>query len=270
MVANMHPILFTFPDWLPLIGGKSIHIYGLMIATGFLVGLQWAKYEAKRLSLDVKLIMDIFFYGIIAGLVGARILYIINSVDDFWSDPLVLFRVWEGGLVFQGGVIATIIVIIWLCRRYKLPFFETADVFAPALAIGHAFGRIGCFFAGCCYGKACDVNFPLGVVFPDRPDGIAPSGIPLYPVQLFESFGEILIFLFLVFYRKKKQFDGEVTLFYLMMYSILRSFNELFRGDHVRGYVLEPFVSIGQFISLVTIIICIFLWVYLKKNAIKR
>lgn len=262
----MHPILFLFPEWLPLLGGRSIHVYGLMIAFGFLFGMWWIKRESRRVGLDEKRMMDLFFYGIISGLVGSRILYVIQSVPDFWSDPLAIFRVWEGGLVFQGGVIGAFIVIVLACRRYKISFLQLADVFSPALAMGHAIGRIGCFFAGCCFGKQCDPYFPLAIIFPAIQGGIAPPGVPLYPTQLFESFAEIVIFIILVTYRKKKSFDGAVFLLYLILYSILRSALEFLRGDLIRGFVIEPYLSNAQFISIMMILAAVFTWAYLAKK----
>ncbi|MBU0505789.1 MAG: prolipoprotein diacylglyceryl transferase [bacterium] len=263
----MHPKLFTFPEMIPLIGGRGIHIYGLMIAFAFLFAIWWARREARREGLNENRMLDLVFYMMISGLVGSRILYVIHSVPNYWDDPLMIFRVWEGGLVFQGGVIGAVIVAVWLFRKFHMPFFKIADCFAPALSIGHGLGRLGCFFAGCCFGKQCPIDFPLAVTFPKIIDGIAPAGIPLYPTQLTEFAAEMLIFAILVFMRRRKPFDGSVFLTYLILYSILRSLIELWRGDLVRGFVIEPYLSNGQFISIVTIIIAVFLWIFLAKRA---
>lgn len=262
----MFPIFFRFPEFLPLIGGKAIHGYGVMIALGFLLGMIYVKREAARVGLNHDAIMDLFFWVMVSGLAGSRLLYVFNSVENFWQDPLVILRVWEGGLVFQGGLIGALPVAYWFVRRYKLPFFKTADVFTPPLALGHALGRIGCFLAGCCYGRQCDPHFPLRMIFPANPDTVAPAGIPLYPTQLAEAVGELLIFGFLFWYRKRKPFDGAVFVIYITVYSVLRSAVEVFRGDTIRGYVIEPYLSIAQFISLLTIIAGSFLWTYLKKH----
>jgi phosphatidylglycerol:prolipoprotein diacylglycerol transferase len=262
----MHPILFTLPDFIPFLGGRAIHVYGVMIALGFLFGLAFVKRESRRVGLPEQEVMDLFFYLILSGIVGSRILYFINSAN-LWNDPLAFFRIWEGGLVFQGGVIACILVTIWFCRKHQLSFFKVADTFVPALALGHAMGRIGCFFAGCCFGRECDIHFPLAVMFPNIPNGIAPPGIPLYPVQLFESFGEFVLFAILLTYRRRKRFDGEVFLLYIILYAILRSVVETFRGDTIRGFVIEPYLSSGQFISLISLIVAIFLWFILKKRS---
>lgn len=263
----MHPVLLTFPEFLPVIGGHHLRVYGFLVALGFLFALIYVKKESRRAGLHPDRTMDLFFYMAIFSIVGARALYMINSVGkDFFSDPLMIFRFWEGGLVFQGGVIGAILCWVYYTRKHKMGTFQTSDVFAPALALGHAVGRIGCFFAGCCYGKQCGLTYPFGVTFPFDPLSIAPPGVVLYPTQLFESFGEFAIFGFLLWYRRHKPFDGAVFLVYLMVYSILRSILEIYRGDQIRGFVIEPYLSNGQFLSLVTIIVCLFLWVYLKKR----
>lgn len=262
----MHPILLQLPEAWPLVGGFKIHSYGLMIALGFLVGMMIIKKESRRLNLDVDRMMDIFFYALVAGLIGARILYVVHSVNDFWADPLVIFRVWEGGLVFQGGVIGAALVMIYLCRHYKIKFLAVADVFIVGLTVGHALGRIGCFFAGCCHGVQCDPGFLFAVTFPAVADSAAPPGIPLYPTQLFEAFGEIVLFFILWGFRKHKKFDGAVFFLYLILYSILRSSLELIRGDVIRGFVVEPYLSNAQFISLLAVIVSVFAWLYLNKK----
>ncbi|OVE81700.1 prolipoprotein diacylglyceryl transferase [bacterium K02(2017)] len=262
----MHPILFTIPEFLPFIGGRPIHVYGLMIALAFLLGMKWVKRESEREELDVNKVMDMFFYLMIAGLAGSRIFFVMHSVNNFWADPLVLFRVWEGGLVFQGGVIMSTLVAFIFVWYHKLPYFKTFDVFMPALSIGHGIGRLGCFFAGCCYGKQCDPNFPLALTFPDIENNIAPVGIPLYPTQFMEIGGELIIFSLLVLLRHKKPFNGAVFLTYLILYSILRSITELFRGDLDRGFVIDNLLSNGQFISILTIVFSITCWVVLAKR----
>lgn len=263
----MYPVIFTFPDWFPIIGGHALHFYGLMIAVGFLLALVYIRREAHRIGIEAKLVEDLFFYLIVSGIVGARILFFVNSSKLTLDDPLAFFRVWEGGLVFQGGVLACIVVTVWYARKINISFFRIADVFAPALALGHGLGRIGCLFAGCCYGKPAPDSFPFSIIFPlHEHGGIAPSGVPLYPTQIFEAVGEFLIFYILLRYRFKKTFEGGVVLLYFILYSILRSTVEVFRGDHVRGFVIEPYLSRGQGISLIMIVVSLVLWFYRKKN----
>ena len=241
-----------------------------MIALGFLLGMYYVKREAIRVRIDPDAVMDLFFWVMVSGLAGSRIMYILNSVDHFWLDPMVVFRVWEGGLVFQGGIIGGLPVGYWYVRKHKLPFFKLADVFTPALSLGHALGRIGCYLAGCCYGLQCNADFPLRMIFPANPDTVAPAGIPLYPTQLTEAFGELAIFAFLLWYRKHKPFDGAIFVIYFAVYSVLRSVIEVFRGDTIRGFVIEPYLSIAQFVSIIMIIMATFIWAYLRKQQKKQ
>lgn len=263
----MHPILYQFPDSWPFLGGHALHAYGVMVALGFLAGLTFIKSEARRVGLPEQQVLDLFFLMVVGGIVGSRTLYFINSGHDFWTDPMQYFRMWEGGLVFQGGVILDVILGWWFCRKHNLKFLLIADVFVPALALGHALGRIGCFLAGCCYGRQCSPDFLFAIHFPQIVDGIAPAGVPLYPTQLFESFGEFAVFFILLTYRKRKSFNGAVFLLYIGLYAVLRSVVEMFRGDSIRGFVIEPYLSRGQFISLLSLIAAALLWQYLKKRA---
>lgn len=266
----MYPILFRFPEFIPLIGGHGLHTYGLMIALAFLLGWNYTLKESKKLGINEERMSDFFFYMILWAMIGARVLYIINSVDDFWSDPFLVFRVWEGGLVFQGGVIFALFFVIYYSQKHKLNLFQITDIFAVPLALGHGLGRLGCFFAGCCYGKPCGLDFPLGVVFPDIPDTVAPTGIPLYPTQLFEAFAEIIVFFVLFRFRRSKPFDGAVFLLYMMIYAVLRSIVEVFRGDGIRGFIVEPYFSVAQFISALFFIFALATWVYLQKQTTKK
>jgi len=259
----MFPILIQFPNWFPLIGGKAIHTYGLMTALGYLAGMLWIKHESKRMRLDVNKMLDLFFYIVVAAVVGGRILYVLISIDRWWMDPLVFFRIWEGGLVFYGGLIASVLLSIWYCHKNNITFFRVADLYAPGIAVGHAIGRIGCFAAGCCYGREAPHDSFWTVTYPSGQYAIAPTDHPVYPVQPLETFGLLLIFLFLVLFRKKKKFDGEIFLLYLIFYPILRIILEFFRGDAIRGIFI---LSTSQWISLVWLVLAVVLWVVIKKN----
>lgn len=261
----MFPILFQFPDWFPLLGGKALHVYGVMTALGFLSGLFWVRHEAKRVGLNPEKLMDLFFYVVLASVIGARILFVLVSVPRWWEDPLVFFRVWEGGLVFYGGMIAAVLTSVWYLRKHHIPFLPVADIFAPGLALGHAFGRIGCFTAGCCYGREAPPGTWWSVIFPHTDNEIAPAGVPLYNTQLAESAGEFLIFLFLIFFRKRKKFEGEIFLLYLILYPILRTVLEAFRGDKIRGVFLWG-LSTSQFISLAWIAVALIIWTIVLRR----
>jgi phosphatidylglycerol:prolipoprotein diacylglycerol transferase len=191
-------------------------------------------------------------------------LYVLISEPNWIHDPLVFIRFWEGGLVFYGGVIAAFAVLLFLTRRYKLPVWKTLDVFAPALSVGHALGRLGCFAAGCCYGRMAPESAWYTVIFPVIEEGLAPAGIPLYATQLYESAGEACLFTLLVITRLRSRFVGQTFLTYITLYPLMRFCLEFFRGDF-RGS-LGGIISTSQAISLVWIIIAAMLYLRRRKT----
>jgi phosphatidylglycerol:prolipoprotein diacylglycerol transferase len=227
--------------------------------------------EAKRVKLNPQKVSDLFFYIVLAAIIGSRVFYVFVSVPFWWKDPLVFIRFWEGGLVFYGGLIGAVLMSVWYTRQHKLPFFKVADIFIPGVALGHVFGRLGCFAAGCCYGKETSVHSLFSVVFPFNADSVAPPNVILYNTQMMEAVAEFLIFLFLILVvRFKKKFDGEVFLVYIMLYPILRSILEIFRGDKVRGFVVEGIFSTAQFVSVLWVLSAIVLWVHLRRRKVVK
>jgi phosphatidylglycerol---prolipoprotein diacylglyceryl transferase len=236
----MHPVLLK-------IGPITIYSYGFLIAIGFLVAVSVFKRLSAREKIDLDLITDLSFWGLLVGFLGARILFILTRLDSFLAHPLDVVKVWEGGLVFFGGPGATIPYMVYYIRKHKMPLWKTLDIFAPGLAIAHAFGRFGCFAAGCCYGKPTDSVF--GVRFFSELVATELHGIPLHPTQLYEAFSLLLLFGWLLWVYKIKKFDGQVALSYLIAYPVIRSVIEVFRGDTIRGFVIEDVLSTSQFIS---------------------
>lgn len=258
----MHPVLFE----IPLFGGITIYTYGVLVALGFLVGILCIVYETKRLHLNTAMALDLVFYLIVAAIIGSRLFYIIvTDPSRLISEPWSIFMVWEGGLVFFGGLIAAVTVAALYLRAKKLPVLLYWDAFTPAISIGHAFGRIGCFMAGCCYGSVASPAW-YTIVFPDNPQTLAPPHLHLYPTQLIESAGEFLIFVVLMLFRKHKRFDGQVLALYLILYSILRFFDEMLRGDVDRGYIIPNVISSSQGVSLALFAmgVTLVVWGYVK------
>jgi phosphatidylglycerol:prolipoprotein diacylglycerol transferase len=144
-----------------------------MIALGIVVGLFLARRQAMREGVDLNKIVDITFSVLVAALIGARLLFVLLNLGEYADDPVKILKIWEGGFVFHGGLVPATAVGIWYIRRLGLPLWQVADIFAPSVAIGQAFGRIGCFFAGCCYGSAC--TMPWAVTF-YRPPQLGPAG----------------------------------------------------------------------------------------------
>lgn len=247
----MYPVLFE----IPLFGGITVYTYGFFVALAFVVGMIWVNRESRIMGEDPKKAMDLAFYIILAALFGSRILHILVSERErFFSNPLILFKFWEGGLVFYGGVIGAVAVAAWFIIRNKLNFWKYIDIFAPAIALGHVFGRIGCFMAGCCYGLPVGKKAWYAITFPYDPRCFAPSDIPLFPTQLMEASGELIIFGILLIVRKFRKFDGQLMATWLILYAFLRGFVEFFRGDAARGFVIEPWLSTSQFISIIMFI----------------
>lgn len=260
----MYPILFE----IPLFGGIPVYTYGVLVACAFVVGIAWVSYEARRVGQNPGRATDLVFYIILAGIIGSRIVYVlITERQRFFDNPLVFFRIWEGGLVWYGGLNAAILVAVWYFRKYKLPVMIYLDIFAPAVSLGHAIGRIGCLMAGCCFGKPAAVGAWYAITFSGQPHSFAPAGIPLYPTQIMESAGELIIFTSLFFLRYKKRFNGQIIGTYLILYGILRFFIEFVRGDMDRGFVISDVLSVSQLVSIAMVAIGIILYVlYILKK----
>lgn len=254
----MYPRLFTLPAFDLLgrnVGPLSLHTYGVLLALAFLAGLWAASRQARKAGLDPARITDMAVYVLIAGLVGAKLMLLAVEWPYYSQNPRELLSILQSGGVFYGGLLAAIPVAWWFVRRHGLPGWQTADVLAPGLILGQSIGRLGCFAAGCCYGRPADV--PWAVTFRDiyatRAVG-TPIDIPLHPTQIYESLAALGIYLLLVWMAPRKRFHGQVFLAYLFLYSLTRFALEFFRGDAARGTVLGGWLSTSQFISLLVIL----------------
>jgi len=259
------PVLFR-------LGPLTVHTYGLMMAIGVGMALWFLFVQGKKQGLDGVKLVDAAFYTILVSLFGAKLILFIGNFNYYTTYPKELFSLARSGGVFQGGLTFGVIFALWYFRRKKIPTWKTADIIVPALALGHGFGRIGCFAAGCCYGRACSTA--LGVTFKSQYahdlTGI-PLQTPLHPVQLYESALNFLNFIVLFFVLKKKRFDGQVFSLYIINYSIIRYFTEFFRGDHPdRAFLFQgpyPYLSVSlpQFFCLLGILGGVLYWMVLKK-----
>jgi phosphatidylglycerol---prolipoprotein diacylglyceryl transferase len=255
----------------------QLHTYGVLIALGFVVGIVLAVRQAKKEGVSPNVILDLSFWILIAAMVGSRILYIIVNANDYIADPLSLIKIWQGGLVFYGGFIGAVLTSWWYMRKHAVPFLKVADIFIPSVSLGHVFGRLGCFAAGCCHGMPAGSS-AFGVVFTDPGTVVSRNhllGVPLHPTQLYEATGELLIFLTLLFFRRRKRFHGQLLVTYLILYPILRSIVEIFRGDYERGMLFRidlfgssspELLSTSQLISLLLAIGGIVLLVLMRRK----
>jgi phosphatidylglycerol:prolipoprotein diacylglycerol transferase len=252
----MHPIAFQF-------GSFAIHWYGVMVALGFLAGLWTAGRRGLREGIATERIVDIGPWIIIGTIIGARALYVIS----YWRDQfagrsfLEIFAVYHGGLVYYGGLIGATLAGILYVRLKKLPLWKLADVLAPSIALGHAFGRIGCLLNGCCYGRVC--HLPWAIHFPQGHETY-PNGV--HPTEIYESALNLALYAALVWLYRRKKFDGQVFAAYLMSYAVLRSFVELFRGDYPPEQYLLGWITPAHLVSIVILAAGLILFLILRRQ----
>ena len=256
----MYPELFS-------IGPVTVYSYGVLLAVSYLVGLRLAMWRAKRWGLEANRVLDLGIYIIIAALIGAKALLLVVDFDQFRQSPAELLSLARSGGVFYGGLIVAVLVAFWYIHRHGMAFWTTCDVFAPGIALGHVTGRLGCFAAGCCYGRP--TTLPWGITF-HNPLAAAnvgtPLGVSLHPTQLYEAGAELLILLLLLgTERRGKQFSGRTFWLYMLLYAVSRYIIEIYRGDP-RGIVPFLDISTSQFISLVLGPLSLIMLVWLSRT----
>jgi phosphatidylglycerol---prolipoprotein diacylglyceryl transferase len=253
------------------LGNFSIPTYGVLVATGVLVGLWISVRNSEKQGIKAENAWDFGIALVLAGILGAKILYITldwrsghvygqNLREIFTFDTL------QAGGVFSGGLVAAFVVAWWFLRKHHMPALATCDAFAPGLAMGHAIGRVGCFAAGCCYGKATDHFWGVTFTNPLAAQLVGtPLGHALEPTQLFESAAELGIFFLLTWMFKRKKFDGQIFGAYLFLYGIARFFLEFIRDDPGRGSVFGGVLSGTQLIAIGLVLTGGLIW-YLRPT----
>ncbi len=246
------------------IGPFTVYGYGLMIAIGIVAGCLTAEYRARKQGLDSDQIFPMILWCLFGGFLCAKLLFWITEWKTIIQDPGFMMETLSSGFVVFGGIIGGILTGLLYCRIRKFVFFKYADVILPSVALAQGFGRIGCFLAGCCYGKETE-SF-LSVTFQDSV--YAPNHVELIPTQLYSSGLDFLHFLLLLLIARNKKADGQVTACYLIFYSIGRFGIEFFRGDIIRGSV--GILSTSQFISIFTGTAGIVLLVLIMKKGVRK
>jgi phosphatidylglycerol:prolipoprotein diacylglycerol transferase len=292
----MRQVLFEIP---------LIHLrifgFGLMLCLAFLAAIGLAAWRARRKGFDPEWIYDLAFGVMVGGVVGARAFYAWQywGTDRMrgWSEVL---RIWEGGLVFYGGLIGAAVGGLIVAWRRRMPILAMLDVVAPPVALGLALGRIGCFLNGCCYGDPCDL--PIAVRFPpgsppwwhqaldanrvptDRlipgisrglleqvRQGNVPPGTswsaPVHPTQLYSAFDGIVLLILLTTYDRVKRRDGQVMALLLIVYPITRALIEYLRGDEAAFFAG---LTISQNVSVVVFVLGLAMWLALQATALRR
>ena len=272
----MHPILFH-------IGPVKFYTYGLMIALGFLLATALMQRDARRTGvIDPNLLAMMSLWALVLGVLGTRLLHIIMYPEGYsWSDPIGWINLTRGGLVFHGAIPVVLVYCIVELRRRKIPFWPVADIVMPYVPLAHAFGRMGCFFYSCCYGKRAD-NLPWAVRFPEgsQPylDHASHPGFPLdqhwsypvHPTQLYSVLGLLLLFGLLYLLRAKwHPFAGFTFPVYFIGYGLKRFIVEFYRGDGNPTNFGFGVLSNQQVFCIVMVVVGAGLFVYLKRRAMR-
>lgn len=239
----MHKVAFQ-------LGSLTIHWYGIFVGLGCLAGLWTASRRGLLDRFAPEKAYDVGFWILLGAVLGARLLYVVSYWrEEFANQPwLAILNIRQGGLVFYGGFIGSCLGVILYCWLKREPLWRLADMMAPSISLGSAFGRLGCLMTGCCYGRAC--TLPWGIRFPEDH---ATFGTTVHPTQIYDSLINLAIYVALEWAYRRKRFDGQVFALWLLIYPIARSVTELFRGDYPQRYAggaLTPahLVSIGIFL----------------------
>jgi len=250
----MHPELFK-------IGSFTIHTYGLMIMLGATLGYFYMTYSVKKdLNIPAEKIQNLAIMIIVAAFIGGKLFFYLENPSYYFDSFDNMKRNFRTGFVFYGSLLFAIPLIIWYFRKEKFPVWPLLDRIAVVATIIHGMGRLGCFFAGCCYGIPATI--PWAVTFTDANSQAEPLNTPLHPTQLYSAGLIFSILLILLMFKRHKRFEGQLFFIYIILYAIGRGIIEIFRGDEARGYIIDGVLSHSQFISLVVITITI--WAYLK------
>ena len=242
------PVAFT-------IFGIDIMWYGILIGTGFVLAIIICFKRAPRHGIESDHILDFALWLIPFAIIGARAYYVIFSWDTYKNDPLSVFDIRGGGLAIHGGIIAGIIVAIFVCRHYKINFLELADLVFPAVALAQSIGRWGNFFNSEAHGGPTDLPWTILV-----------NGQYVHPTFLYESIWCFALFWFLLWVDKRRQFPGQIACLYGMLYSI-----ERFGVEHLRtdSLMIGPFRQ-AQVLSAAAFIICLAIYIYLNKKQLSK
>jgi phosphatidylglycerol:prolipoprotein diacylglycerol transferase len=260
----MHPELFR-------IGSFPVHTYGVFLALAFLGAIMITVRLGGRDGLPKERIYDLCLWMLLASLVGSKVLMLFTE-PEYRGNPwaLVSLDFLRSGGVFYGGLIGAVVTGYFLMRRYKLPWWKTADACAPGIALGNVLGRLGCFSAGCCWGKP--TGEPWGVRFTELAHEITgvPAGVALHPTQLYESISILIVFGFLIWLHRNRRFSGQVILSYALLYSAIRFVIEFFRDDprgDILGLTTLTGLSTSQMIGIIVGVTSLILLIRRWRNS---
>ena len=277
----MHPIILK-------IGPLTIYSFGLMLAVAFLAAIHTSERLARRYNVPPEMIPDLGLYVLVAAVLGSRLLYVLVYRSDFVGAGLLSYlKIWEGGMIFYGGAIGAILVGLWYVRRKGCSAWSVLDIVSPAAALGHAFGRVGCFLNGCCWGKRC--SLPWAVRFPkhlDKSGDIFGSpafkdhllrgyvnraetlSLEVHPTQLYSVLFLVILFFVLLWLLKRRKFVGAVFCQYIIIYGCYRFLVEFIRDDSASLILgLTP----AQTMSLPLVVLgCVLYWLRRSRGVVQE
>jgi phosphatidylglycerol:prolipoprotein diacylglycerol transferase len=259
----VHPIAFH-------LGTLPIRWYGLMMAAAFFGGLWTATRRARGTNISGDTITDVTLWLMAGSIVGARVVYVTTYwKQEFAGQPFSeVFMIQHGGLVFYGGLLGAFAVGVGYLSWKKLPVWRIADILAPSIALGSVFGRVGCLLNGCCYGRACELPWAITFTNPQaRELSGTPLDVPLHPTELYDALLNLMLYLGLAWWFRRKQFDGQVFALYLLGYAVCRSIVECFRGDYPPDHIHGGFFTSAQLLSVPIFVAGILFWLWLSRRA---
>lgn len=262
----MFPRLLSF-------GSFTLHTYGLLVAAGFLIGIAVAQRFARRFGLDADRVFNLAVYLALGAIVGAKLFLVIQDWRFYVQAPRELFSMefLQSAGIFYGGLIVALLVLTLYVRHFHLRWLAVGDAVAPGVAVGHAIGRLGCFSAGCCWGKP--TSLPWGVTFTNpyahQTVGV-PLGIPLQPTQLYESIAEFIIFAVLWRIGKKRGFEGQLTAVYLLAYGIVRFLVDFLRYYEPQAMLFHGLMTDAQLTSLCMIALAVVIFVRHARRSVAQ
>lgn len=263
----MDPVAFE-------IGPLAIRWYGIFVALGFVAGLLYVQHRAAKAGFGGERASNLVFLGLIGGLAGARLFYVVLNWEHFRAVPLEILRLDHGGLVYYGGLVGGTLTLVAACLIRSIPMGRLADLLIPGLPLGHALGRVGCFLNGCCFGvvadhSCCVVQYDPGsqaaAVHAHQRliESVAQAPLPVFPVQLLAAACNAGIFVFLLWIERRLQFRGQLLAVYLVTYGVYRFLLEFLRGDYLDVGMLTP----AQEVSLLLVPAGIIVFLIARRRA---
>ena len=235
----------------------------MLVATGVLIGVYFARSQASRAGLDPEKIWNLGIYTILVSLLLAKIWLVFSEWDYYSTHTREIFSIqtFQSGGTFYGGIVGAILTIVLYTYVQKMPLLSVMDIGVTGLALGHSIGRLGCFAAGCCYGKPTSLPWAIKFTNPIAAQiAGTPLGVHLHPTQLYEAFAEFLNFLILIWLGRRQSFRGQMIGTYFLLYGFERGTIEFFRGDPGRSMMFHDSVSLMQIVSVGLILAGAFLW----------